>query len=75
MRDGLTVTAVGLAIGLGGSLIAARAIRTWLFGVGPNDPVTFLAVGLMLSVIAAVACYVPARRAMNVDPMGALRSD
>ena len=75
MRDGLTVTAVGLAIGLGGSLIAARAIRTWLFGVGPNDPVTFLAVGLLLSVIAAVACYVPARRAMNVDPMGALRSD
>jgi hypothetical protein len=75
MRDGLTLTAIGLAIGLGGSLIAARAIRTWLFGVGPNDPVTLLAVVLLLSAIAAVACYVPARRAMNVDPMSALRSD
>jgi ABC-type antimicrobial peptide transport system permease subunit len=66
---------MGVGIGLGSSLIAARAIRTWLFGVGPSDPLTLLAVALLLSAIAALACYIPARRAMAVDPMKALRAD
>jgi putative ABC transport system permease protein len=75
MRDGLTLTAAGVSIGLAGSLVAARAIRTWLFGVGPNDPLTLLTVAVLLSAIAALACYVPARRAMTVDPISALRAD
>jgi ABC-type antimicrobial peptide transport system permease subunit len=75
MRDGLTLTAVGLGIGLASSMVAARAIRTWLFGVRPSDPFTLLVVALLLSAIAALACYVPARRAMRVDPMRALRAE
>jgi putative ABC transport system permease protein len=75
MSDGLTLAAVGLGIGLGSSLIAARAIRTWLFGVRPNDPLTLVAVALLLSAVAALACYIPARRAMRVDPMTSLRSE
>jgi putative ABC transport system permease protein len=75
MRDGLLLTAAGITIGLAGSIVAARAIRTWLFGVRPGDPLTLLVVTLLLSAVAALACYVPARRAMKVDPMVALRAD
>jgi putative ABC transport system permease protein len=73
MSDGLRLTAMGLAIGLASSLVAARAIESWLFGVRTADPVTLITVALLLSAVAALACYIPARRAMNVDPMRALR--
>ncbi len=55
--------------------MAARAIQSWLFGVRTSDPLTLAAVAVLLSVVGALACYVPARRAMNVDPMEALRAD
>jgi ABC-type antimicrobial peptide transport system permease subunit len=75
MGDGLKMAAVGVAVGLGGAFVAARGIRSWLFGVGASDPWTFAAVSVLLVVVAAVACYVPARRAMRTDPMAALRAD
>lgn len=75
MGDGLRLTAAGLALGFLGSLAAARAIQSWLFGVSTYDPLTLIFVALVLAATAAVACYVPARRAMSVDPMTALRVD
>lgn len=75
MRDGLRLTAVGIAIGLAGSLAAARVIRSWLFGVGGSDPLTLVAVTVLLGAVAALACYVPARRAVATDPTVALRAE
>jgi putative ABC transport system permease protein len=57
------------------ALLLTQLLRTLLFGVTATDPVTFLAVGLALVLVAAAACYVPASRALKVDPMQALRVD
>jgi putative ABC transport system permease protein len=63
----------GTAVGLVASLVATRVMSGRLFAVGPNDPQTFLAVGLLLVAFVLAACYIPARRATKVDPMVALR--
>jgi predicted permease len=73
LRQGLTTTLVGVALGVAGSIGAAHGIRSLLFGVVPTDPVTFVAVAVLLVSIAALACYIPARRATKVDPVTALR--
>jgi putative ABC transport system permease protein len=73
LRQGITPVAVGLACGLAGAIALTRVMRTLLFGVSAIDPLTFAAVASMLLTVAAVACYVPARRAMVVDPVNALR--
>jgi predicted permease len=73
LRQGLTTTLAGVAFGVAGSLAAARAIQSLLFGVTPTDPLTFIAVAGSLVVVAGLACYLPARRATKVDPMTALR--
>jgi putative ABC transport system permease protein len=73
LREGLALSAAGTAIGLCGALWLARAGASLLFGVSARDPVTFVSVSLVLTVIAAVACGVPARRAMKIDPNAALR--
>jgi putative ABC transport system permease protein len=75
MRDGLRLTAVGIAVGLAGSFAAARVIRSWLYGVGASDPLTFVAVTALLAAVATFACYVPARRAVATDPTTALRAE
>ena len=75
LRQGLTTTLIGVAIGIAGSFVTARAIQSLLFGVTPMDPVTFAGVALLLVCVAGLACYVPIRRATDVDPMVALRSD
>jgi predicted permease len=73
LSNGLRLILTGLAIGLALSLVLTRFLRTILFGVGATDAITFAAVALLLSAVALLACYIPARRAMQVDPMVALR--
>ena len=72
-RETLVLTAGGLTFGLCGALAASRLLGRLLFGVTPYDPATLFVVALVLSAVAAVAGYIPARRAMRVDPMVALR--
>jgi putative ABC transport system permease protein len=75
MRQGLALVVAGVALGLGASLLATRALTSLLFGVSHLDPLTYAGVIAMLLSVAAVACLVPARRAALLDPMQALRSE
>jgi len=73
LGQGLKLTLIGVAIGVLGALGAARTLATMLYQVTPYDPLTFIAVPLVFAAVAAAACSVPARRAMRVDPLVALR--
>jgi ABC-type antimicrobial peptide transport system permease subunit len=73
MREGMMPVAAGILVGLGGAAMLARVMKTLLFGVDTLDPVTFGAVATALACVALAACYVPARRAMAVDPAHTLR--
>jgi putative ABC transport system permease protein len=73
LREGLTLALAGTLIGLIGAVMASRLLATFLFGVGPTDPLTFAAVAFTLLTVALVATYIPARRALRVDPITALR--
>jgi putative ABC transport system permease protein len=75
LREGLVLTALGVLIGLAGAVGATRALVSLLFGVSSLDAITYLGVTLMLAVVSAMACWVPARRAMRVDPIVALRCE
>lgn len=75
LRQGAMMIAIGVAIGLGGSLMMGQVLRRFLFGIGPNDPWTLTTVAVVLSAIAAIACLVPALRATRVSPLVALRSE
>jgi len=75
LREGAVMTAAGIVFGLAAALILSRFIASLLFGVAPTDPITFLAVSLLLACVSAVALWFPARRATNIDPMEALRQD
>jgi predicted permease len=75
LRQGLLLVGLGLVIGLGLSFGFTRFMRTMLVAVGAFDPVTFVAVSLVLVSVAAIACFVPARRATKVDPLVALRHE
>jgi putative ABC transport system permease protein len=70
---GAKLTLAGVAIGLIGALVLTRLLSSLLFEVRASDPVTFGAVALLLTAVALLACYFPARRAMRADPMIALR--
>jgi predicted permease len=73
LKDGARMTLVGIVLGLAGAVGLTRLMRSMLYGVKPTDPLTFICVAALLCAIAMLACYVPARRAMKVDPMEALR--
>jgi putative ABC transport system permease protein len=75
LRQGMALTFVGLALGLVIAVWATRLLTTLLFSVSATDPVTFVGVSSLLIAVAALACYIPARRATKVDPLVALRQD
>ncbi len=75
MTEGLVQAVAGLAIGLAGGVLLMRSFQTMLFGVQPADPITLAAVALILLGTAVAACLIPARRAMRVDPIAALRAN
>jgi ABC-type antimicrobial peptide transport system permease subunit len=66
---------IGMAIGLAGAFAVGRAMRGLLFNVDPGDPLTFGTMAALLAAVALVACVVPARRALAVDPASALRAE
>ena len=73
--QGMVLAVAGAVLGLGGALLAARVMKSLLFSVDPRDPLTFTMVPLVLLIVAVLACYLPARRALRVDPLVALRAE
>jgi putative ABC transport system permease protein len=75
VREGMTVGALGIGIGVAGALALSRVLASLVFDVAVHDPLTYGAVVAMLAMVALAACVIPARKASRVDPMVALRCD
>jgi putative ABC transport system permease protein len=73
--EGLRLAALGIGAGLLAAFAASRLVQQLLFNVAPHDPLTYVGVSLLLALVAAAACWIPARRATKVDPLIALRSE
>ncbi len=73
LSEGLMLVGVGIIVGLLASVLFTRVLQSVLYDVSATDPLTFAGIALLLTVVALLACYIPARRAMKVDPMIALR--
>jgi putative ABC transport system permease protein len=71
--EGMKLALVGTVVGMVGGFVLTRLIASLLFGITAHDPLTFVAVGVLVAIVSLAACYIPARRAMRVDPMVALR--
>jgi ABC-type antimicrobial peptide transport system permease subunit len=71
--EGARIALFGVAGGLVAALVLSRLLRTFLYGISASDPVTFVAVAILLTTVSVAACYFPARRATRVDPIVALR--
>jgi predicted permease len=81
VKQGMALSLLGVALGLGGAYVLTQYLESWLglskmlYGIQPNDPLTYGVVAALLTIVALIACYLPARRATKVDPMIALRCD
>ena len=75
MKEGAKFSLIGISLGLASALGIARLLASQLYGVSPADPVTFLAAAVLMTTVTLLACYIPTRRAMQVDPLVALRND
>jgi ABC-type antimicrobial peptide transport system permease subunit len=75
LRQGLLLTLAGLAAGIVGAVLITRTMQALLFGVSPTEPAVFGAIAVLLLFVAFLACWVPARRAMRLDPLEALRQE
>ena len=75
MKDGVKLGLLGIVLGLAGAIALTRVMVSLLFEVKPTDPATLIGVALLLAAVATLACYVPARRALSIHPMTALRNE
>jgi len=75
MKDGVKLGLLGIVLGLAGAIALTRVMVSLLFEVNPTDPATLIGVALLLAAVAMLACYIPARRALSIDPMTALRRE
>ena len=75
LQQGLRLLAIGLAVGFVGALVTSRVLRSLLFEVSATDPSVYVGVSLVLGLAAAIACWIPARRASRVDPIITLRAE
>lgn len=75
VMEGMKPTLLGVAIGTGAALAMGRLVASLVFQVKPTDPMTFMAVGALLALIALLACVIPAYRASKIDPVIALRNE
>ncbi len=74
-RQGFVLAGIGIAIGLVVAFLSSSAVSILLFGITPTDPIVFVGVPMLLAIVAAVASYIPARRALKIDPLVALRQE
>jgi ABC-type antimicrobial peptide transport system permease subunit len=75
LRQGAWMIAIGFAVGIVTTFVAGRAIESHLYNTGAHDPVALVGVSLVFAAVAALACWLPARRATKVDPIVALRAE
>jgi len=75
LRQGFVLAVAGIAIGLAGSVLAARLLSSFLFGIEPSDPLTYALVSALLLFVTLLASFIPSRRALRVDPLTALRAE
>jgi ABC-type antimicrobial peptide transport system permease subunit len=74
-KRGLLVAGAGIVVGVVAALLITRLFQNLLYGISASDPLTFLLIAALLALVAAAACFVPARRATKVDPLTALRAE
>ena len=75
MTDAVKLGLLGISLGLAGAIALTRVMVSLLFAVKPTDPAILIGVALLLATVAMLACYIPARRALSIDPMTALRRE